>query len=288
MGEEGKKSLSKCGFRLYNNNMNKEKLDVNTTKSERAGVAGLAEGLLRKFRTPMFMGLMAPIGVLYVLCMGIALGPGIFLFNWVSQATLSFHPVMHSLALGLSMAAGFFLYGFVIIFVVPLVNKLLPLKVKPHRDSWFSLSVIPWYYHNALHYLVRYTFLDFITPTPLNKLYFQMMGMKVGKGTMINTSNVSDPCLIELGDYVTIGGSATLVAHYGMKGMLIIDKLVIHDNVTIGLRACIFGDVVIGKNATVKPHDVVLPKSRIPEYNKEAEAALMAINSGKMEHFTKT
>jgi hypothetical protein len=265
--------------------MNKERLDVNSTKSSRSGFAGFFEGLLRRFRTAMFMAMMAPIGVLYVLCMGLSLSPGVYLFNQVSLATAAFSSLIHSVALGLSLAVAFFLYGFTIIFVVPLVNKILPLKVKPHRDSWFSLSVLPWYYHNALHYLVRYTFLDFITPTPLNKLYFQMMGMKVGKGTMINTSNVSDPCLIELGDYVTIGGSATLVAHYGMKGMLIIDKLVIHDNVTIGLRACIFGDVVIGKNATIKPHEVVLPKSRIPEYNKETEI-LLAIKSGNAPNVT--
>jgi NDP-sugar pyrophosphorylase family protein len=175
-------------------------------------------------------------------------------------------------ALGLSMAAGFFMYGMTIIFVVPAINKLLPLKVTPHRTSWFSISVIPWYYHNALTYLVRYTFLEFITPTPLNKLFFKMMGMKVGKGTMINTTNISDPCLIELGDYVTIGGSATLIAHYGMKGMLIIDKLIIEDNVTIGLRASLFGDVIIGKGATVKPNEVILPKTRIPQYVKPDSA----------------
>lgn len=100
-----------------------------------------------------------------------------------------------------------------------------------------------------------------------------MMGMKIGKGSMINTTNISDPCLIEIGDYVTIGGSATLIAHYGMKGMLVIDKLIIHDNATIGLRACLFGDVVVGKNATVRPNEVLLPKTRIPEYIKESEAA---------------
>ena len=100
-----------------------------------------------------------------------------------------------------------------------------------------------------------------------------MMGMKVGKGTMINTTNISDPCLIEIGDFVTIGGSATLIAHYGMKGMLIIEKLKIEDNVTVGLRATLFGDVVIGKGATVKPNEVILPKTRIPEYKKGPDAA---------------
>ena len=267
--------------------MNKEKVDVNSTKSGLGGLSGLMEGLLRKFRTGSFMVAMAPIAVLNVLCMGLSLTPGVLLFNWVSEATANSHELIHGVGLGLSLAAGFFLYGFTLIFVVPLVNKLLPLKVKPHRASWFSLSVIPWYYHNALTYLVRYTFLEFITPTPLNKLFYQMMGMKIGKGSMINTSNISDPCLIEIGDNVTIGGSATLLGHYGMKGMLIIDKLIIHDNVTIGLRASIFGDVVIGRNATVKPHDVIFPKTRIPEYDKEAEAARVAISSGQLDHFKK-
>jgi acetyltransferase-like isoleucine patch superfamily enzyme len=54
------------------------------------------------------------------------------------------------------------------------------------------------------------------------------------------------------------------VAHYGQKGMLVVDRIIIEDNATIGLKASLFGDVVIGKGALVKPHDVVMPKSRIP------------------------
>lgn len=197
--------------------------------------------------------------------MGISLTPGITLFTAVNEWTQESHFILRNASLGFSIAATFFSYGLTLIFVVPAVNKLLPLRVKPLRESWFSLSVIPWYYHNALTYLVRYTFLDFITPTPLNKLFYQMMGMKIGKGSMINTSNISDPCLIEIGDYVTIGGSATLVAHYGQKGMLVIEKLIIHDKATIGLKASLFGDVVIGKGALVKAHEVVMPKTRIPD-----------------------
>jgi UDP-3-O-[3-hydroxymyristoyl] glucosamine N-acyltransferase len=99
--------------------------------------------------------------------------------------------------------------------------------------------------------------------------------MKIGKGTMINTSNISDPCLIKIGDYVTLGGSATLIAHYGMKGMLIIDHLVIEDKATIGLKASLFGDVIVGEGATVGPHEVVLPKSRLfkQEKAKKSEEA---------------
>ena len=234
---------------------------------------GFIESFFRKFRTLGFTLTLAPIAILYIFCMGISLTPGITLLTHVNEWTQEWHFLIRNAFLGLSVATTFFSYGLTLIFVVPLVNKLLPLKVKPMRASWFSLSVIPWYYHNALTYLVRYTFLDFITPTPLNKLFYQMMGMKIGKGSMINTSNISDPCLIEIGDYVTIGGSASLVAHYGQKGVLIIDKLIIHDKATIGLKASLFGDVVVGKGALVKAHEVVMPKTRIPDVDSDTKEA---------------
>lgn len=247
----------------------KEFIDINATTSERRGLLGAFETSFRKFRTAGFAVLIAPIAFLWVFCMGLSLTPGITLLSAVNDWTQDSHFLIRNLSLGFSVAATFFSYGLTLIFVVPCVNKLLPLKVKPHRASWYSLSVVPWYYHNALTYLVRYTFLEFITPSPLNKLFFQMMGMKVGKGTMINTSNISDPCLIEIGDFVTIGGSATLVAHYGQKGMLVIDKLVIQDKATVGLKASLFGDVVVGKGALVKAHEVVMPKSRIPDVTSD-------------------
>lgn len=252
----------------------KEYLDVNAITSNRSGLMGFVEGTLRRFRTLSFTLFLAPIACLYVVCMGTALTPGITLFDFAYKYTEGSHFLLRNLGLGLSIASGFFMYGLTLIFIVPLVNKLLPLKVRPHRATWYSLSVIPWYYHNALTYLVRYTFLDLITPTPLNKLFYQMMGMKIGKGSIINTSNISDPCLIEIGDFVTIGGSATLVAHYGQKGMLVIDRLVIGDKATIGLKASLFGDVVVGKGALVKANEVLMPKTRIPDVEpKDKEAA---------------
>ena len=247
-------------------------LDINATDSDRPGLMGIIESFFRRFKTVGFTLMLAPITLLYVFCMGVSLTPGISLFRFVNEWTAQSHWILRNASMGFSMAAGFFLYGLTLIFVVPLVNKILVPKVKPQRSTWFSLSVIPWYYHNALTYLARYTFLDIITPTPLNKLFYQMMGMKIGKGTMINTSNISDPCLIEIGDYVTIGGSATLVGHYGMKGFLIIEKLIIEDKAVIGLKATLFADVIVGEGAVVKPNEVVLPKGRISAVVKKEAA----------------
>lgn len=245
-------------------NLKKDQLDVHAINSNRKGLPGLIEAFFRRFRTFGFACILAPIILLYIFCIGTSLTPGIFFFNAVSDWTFQSPIWLRNFSLGLALATGFVFYGVTLIFVVPLVNKLLPMKVKPHRATWYSLSVVPWYYHNALTYLVRYTFLEFVTPTPLNTLFYQMMGMKIGKGSLVNTTNISDPCLIEIGEFVTIGGSATLVAHYGMKGFLVIDKLIIEDRATIGLKAILFGDVIVGAGALVKPNEVLMPKTRVP------------------------
>jgi acetyltransferase-like isoleucine patch superfamily enzyme len=94
------------------------------------------------------------------------------------------------------------------------------------------------------------------------------MGMKIGKGAHINTTNISDPRLIEIGDKVTIGGSVHIIAHYASKGYLIVDPVKIGKGATVGLKATIMGGVEIGEGAVIAPHEVILPKSRIPAGRK--------------------
>ncbi len=94
-------------------------------------------------------------------------------------------------------------------------------------------------------------------------LFYRMMGMKVGKGVIINTSNISDPCMITLGDHVVVGGSATIFGHYGQKGYLIIEPVVVGNNTNIGLKSSIMGDVQVGNNVNILPHSVLLPKTRV-------------------------
>ncbi len=238
--------------------------NVYSSKSNKKGLGGLFETILRKFRTGTFIFALMPLYAVSILAMGLSATPGIYVFTYISQATQEWLPLLHYAAVGTAFFLGYFLYGISLIFVIPFFNLILPFKIKPFRGSYFSLQSVPWYIHNALTYIVRYTFLEFITPTPLNTLFYRMMGMKIGKHVHINTTNISDPGLIEIGDYVTIGGSAHIIAHYGQKGYLVLSKTKIGDGVNIGLKATIMGDVEIGPGAMIAPHEVVLPKSHIP------------------------
>ena len=145
-----------------------------------------------------------------------------------------------------------------VIFNLPVRRRL-----KKWKGNWYSLEGIPWFYHNAMFYLVRYTILDLITPSPIANLYLEAMGMRIGKGVVINTTNISDPTLITIEDHVTIGGSVTMMAHYGQKGVLCIAPVLIKKGSMVGLKASIFGGVTIDENVFIPPHHPVLPKTHV-------------------------
>lgn len=228
-------------------------------KSDKKGLFGKLEQSLRRLRGTTFLVFYFLVALSCVLVVGLSLVPALAIYQAIAPANL--------ISQGLTLALCYFSFGLSLIVVVPTVHGVLRVKkyVKPFRGNVYSLEAMPWFLHNALIYVVRYLFLEFVTPSPLNLFFYRSMGMKIGKGVVINTTNISDACLIELGDYVTIGGSAHLLTHYSQAGYLVLSTLKIGDRSTVGLKASVFGNVEIGRGCTIKPHTVVLPKSRIAD-----------------------
>jgi hypothetical protein len=241
---------------------------VNDQKSQKAGALGYLETILRRFKNLSFAAFIMPIAALYVICLGTAFLPGVLIISKIVETTAGDTLFMRGVCLALGMAAGFLLFVFTLLLVVPLVNLPIRPFVKPFRGAWYSFEAVPWFYHNALFYLVRYTVLNLLTPSPINQFFLRAMGMKIGKNALINTANISDPCLIEVGDYVTLGGSVYMMAHYGMKGYLIVDRLKISKGANIGLHSYLMGAVEVGEFATVLPNTMVLPKTKIAPYSR--------------------
>jgi hypothetical protein len=243
--------------------MNK-KIDLDTTESQHGGLKGIFEKLLRRFKTFMHIFTMIPVYFFGCAILGTCLVPGIAFFRWTSML-LSAQPAwVQNFGIGLSLAAGYFMYGTSLIFLSPAVNFLIRGNLKTWRGPYYSAESFKWFLHNALTYMARFTFLEFVTPSPLGLLFYRMMGMKMGHGVVINSTWISDPSMIEMGDKVTIGGSVTIVAHYGQGGLLVIAPVKIGSHCTIGLKATIMGGVTIGEGAKILPHSVLLPKTEVP------------------------
>lgn len=165
--------------------------------------------------------------------------------------------------LGTGFGLAFFIAGCALLLVVAVYNLLLPTRVKPFKGGYFSLDAVPWCLHNGLFYLARYTFLPYVTLTPLGPWFLRAMGMTLGRRVFINTEFISDPRLISIGDDAVIGGSVHLFAHFGGGGHLCVAPVVIGARATIGQGTTVMGDVRVGADATVLPHSVLLPGSRV-------------------------
>jgi len=213
---------------------------------------------IQAFSTVPFVGLL-------IVTAGIALAPAVATFHWIIGFELATQGVGFYLARGLGLALGFYVYGFSLMIIAPIFNFLLGGRIKPYRGPSISLKILNWYVHNMLTMLVRYTFLEMLTPTEWAKFYFQAMGMKLGKGVVINSTAISDPAMIRMDDHVTIGGSANLLGHYAQGGYLIVAPIHIKRGATIGMRAVVMGGAVIGEKAKVLANSFVLPNTHIPD-----------------------
>jgi acetyltransferase-like isoleucine patch superfamily enzyme len=178
---------------------------------------------------------------------------------WVAPTT----GVLHWITSGFGYGMAFFVGGFALLLVVPVYNFLLPTRIAAYHGGYFTFASVPWCLHNGLFYLVRYTFLPFVTLTPFGPWFLRAMGMRIGRRAFINTELISDPGLIRIGDDVVIGGGVHLFANYGDGGHLTIAPVSIGDRATIGLGATVMGDVIVRAGAMLLPHSVLMPGSRV-------------------------
>lgn len=218
---------------------------------------------IRRFNNVSHVLATLAIYALAALALGLALAPAFWLIHRVWEISAGLPEWQRWPARGVSGGVAFFIFGFGLIVVVPIFNFLLPTRVRPFHGSYYTLAAVPWYLHNALFYLVRYTFLPFVTFTPFGLWFLRAMGMNIGRGTVVNSECLSDVRLLTLGEHVAVGGNVRIFAHYGGGGHLTIAPVTIGDGVTLGLGSTVMGNVVIGSEALILPHSVLLPGSRV-------------------------
>jgi acetyltransferase-like isoleucine patch superfamily enzyme len=225
----------------------------------------LVDRLIRRYNNAAYATTVLCLYLVGCVGLGIALAPALWLIAKAGPMILALNGLHKWPLLGFLGAVAFFVFGMSLLVVVPILNRLLPTRIESFKGGYYTFAALPWYVHNALFYMVRFTFLSFVTFTPFGIWFLRAMGMKIGRRPFINTEYISDPQLITLGDDVALGGSVTIFAHYGGGGNLVIEPVEIGDGATIGLGATVMGDVKVGPRATVLAHSVLLPGSRVGE-----------------------
>ena len=239
--------------------------------------------VLRRFARISYHVFVVLVIVVAASALGCALAPALWIWRTALAWSAPFPVLLRYFASGLALSAAFFAFGFTLLLIVPVYNFVLPTRVKPFKGGYYTVHAVPWALHNALFYLVRYTFLPFVTLTPFGIWFLKSMGMKIGRHAFVNTELISDPRLITLGDDVTLGGSVRIFAHYGGGGNLVIAPVVVEDRATVGIGVTIMGDVRIGRGAVILPHSALLPGSRVGEGETWGGVPARPISRDEME-----
>lgn len=199
-----------------------------------------------------------------ILIIGLSLIPSItILSNSIIFKQLTFIAILKS---GIILSFSYVVFGISLIILTSFIKVVFRLRSKTGIIQIFSRQMIVFSaYHNLIH-LCDVFILKFLRSTSILNWYFRLMGAKIGKGTIINTTRISDCDLISIGEDCIIGGDVIINGHSAENGILHRERVIIGNNVTIGQYVTILPGVIIGDNVLIGANTVV-PKGKILKEN---------------------
>jgi len=96
--------------------------------------------------------------------------------------------------------------------------------------------------------------------------FFRGMGARMTHATFLGADTlIKDPWFLEMGDHVSTGSNVIILGHIAHNKDMFLGKVVIGDNVVIGIRSIIFPDVTIGSHVRIGAGSVVVRGTIIPD-----------------------
>ena len=209
------------------------------------------------------------IGMLFVYAFygavfGISLVPSAFIIYKVF-GILDFSVFWHFLVAGITIGVSLYLFFIVALLVFGIVERILVIGFKPGRYSTSSFLFIRWLIYSGLHILLLNTVLPFMAGSSFAKIFYRILGAKIGKNTFINTRGLHDAYLLEIGDNVVVGGETDISCHIFEGNSLILGKIKIGSNTLIGTHCYIMPDVTIGDKCNIGLYSYIRKKRNIED-----------------------
>jgi hypothetical protein len=178
------------------------------------------------------------------------------------------YKVTNLLFLGAMFGASYLAFGLGLVIFGPALKWLLGIFSHQKEGEYPYLSPVTGYWSvvNGVILFNRHLFLEITRTTYLIVLFYRLMGMKIGKGSIINSTYLHDPDLISIGRNVTIGGDVMVLGHVGERGVLILKSVRIDDDVDIGQSSLIMPGCHLGRGCIIGAQSLVTKNSNIPSY----------------------
>lgn len=186
----------------------------------------------------------------YGAVIGISLTPSaLFLYKMLELLPLI--NLLNVFLFTLCVGCSIYMFFVVSLIVFGIVERILTIGFKPGRYATSSFTFGRWILYSGLHVILMNMVLPYVSGTVWNKLFYKILGAKIGKNVFINTPKLSDAYLLEIGDDVVIGGDASITCHIFEGNSLILGNIKIGSNSLIGAETYIMPGVTIGNHCNI-------------------------------------
>lgn len=189
--------------------------------------------------------------IFYGLVIGISLFPSIVLVTYFVNNFEIDNKILQMFLLALTVGVAVYLFFIVALIVFGIFERILIIGNKPGKYSTDSFMFAKWLLYSGLHVILLNMVLPYVSGTIFAKIFYRILGCKIGKNVFINTPGLHDAYLLEIGDNVVIGGDANISCHIFEGNKLILNKIKIGNNSLISAESYIMPGAEIGKNCNI-------------------------------------
>lgn len=135
----------------------------------------------------------------------------------------------------------------------------------PLKPLYVSLYDRKFWNHERFWKLNYNAFLAPFNGTPLKAVLLRLQGAKVGKQVFDDGASITEPALVEIGDYCTLNYSSSLQSHSLEDGTFKSDRIIVRPRCTIGLRAFVHYGCTVAEGANLAADSFVMKGTHINE-----------------------
>ncbi|GEM_PF-3872955 len=137
---------------------------------------------------------------------------------------------------------------FLFLILCGVLSRLLVGRLTPGPAPAGSPTFLRWGFYTLFHGFALGELKPFLsTFISFQRLYFGLMGAKLGRRTNIAPYvTILEPCLVEVGDDVTLGTLSSLATHLGGEG-----HTLLFGSIRIGSRSVLGGAAEVGPGVTI-------------------------------------
>jgi len=209
--------------------------------------------------------------IFYGMVIGISLIPSVIIIYEILQY-ININNLQNLIVLAVVVGVSIYLFFIVSLIVFGIFERLLVIGFKPGRYSVNSGVFARWLIYSGLHVILLNMVLPYVSGTVFAKIFYRILGCKIGKNVFINTRGLHDSYLLEIGDNVVIGGDANITCHIFEGNELILGKVKIGSNTLISAETYIMPGVEIGSYCNIGVKAYIRKKRKI-----EDNSVIMAI-----------